>query len=174
MHETLLKAQKFVVERRRYTTPNGTALDREIIVHPGAVIVLPLLTDSDIVMIHNYRYAIERELLELPAGTLDPDEGPATCAARELEEETGYRARRIEPMGEFYTTPGIANELMRCFVAYDLQQTQQRLDSGERIRTEVVPMSRAITMISDGTIVDAKTIALLLRYHLGHPHGRAG
>ncbi len=141
-------------------------MTREIVVHPGAVVVLPVLTDTDIVMIRNYRYAIERELIELPAGTLEPGEDPAACAARELEEETGYRAGRIEPLGEFYTTPGITDELMRCFVAHDLRKTSQRLDTGERIRPEVVPFEQAIDWIRRGTIVDGKTIAVLLRYHL--------
>ncbi|HOW19573.1 MAG TPA: NUDIX hydrolase [Phycisphaerae bacterium] len=141
-------------------------MTREIVVHPGAVVVLPVLTDTDIVMIRNYRYAIERELIELPAGTLEPGEDPAACAARELEEETGYRAGRIEPLGEFYTTPGITDELMRCFVAHDLRKTSQRLDTGERIRPEVVPFEQAIDWIRQGTIVDGKTIAVLLRYHL--------
>jgi len=166
MHETLLKARKFVVERREYTAPGGGPLTREIIVHPGAVIVLPLLTDTEIVMIHNYRYSVEREMLELPAGTLDPDESPAACAARELEEETGYRPGRLEPMGEFYTSPGITNELMRCFVAHDLQKTQQNLDRGERIRTEIVPLVRAVELVREGAIVDGKTVATLLRYDL--------
>lgn len=141
-------------------------MTREIVVHPGAVVVLPVLTDTDIVMIRNYRYAIERELIELPAGTLEPGEDPAACAARELEEETGYQAGRIEPLGEFYTTPGITDELMRCFVAHDLRKTSQRLDTGERIRPEVVPFEQAIDWIRRGTIVDGKTIAVLLRYHL--------
>ena len=166
MHQTLLRARKFTVERRQYAAPDGSPLTREIIVHPGAVIVLPLLTDSEIVMIHNYRYTIERELLELPAGTLDAGEEPPACAMRELEEETGYRPGRLELMGEFYTTPGITNELMRCFVAYDLQPARQRLDAGERIRTEIVPLARAVEMVRNGTIVDGKTIATLLRYYL--------
>jgi ADP-ribose diphosphatase len=166
MSEILLITRKFAVHRRKYSMPGRPAVTREIVVHPGAVIVLPMLTDTSIVMIHNYRYAIERELLELPAGTLEPGEDPAACAARELEEETGYRANRLEILGEFYTSPGITNELMRCFVAHDLKETSQRLDSGERIRPEVVPLTQAIDWIHQGRIVDGKTIALLLRYHL--------
>lgn len=166
MSDILLTTRKFAVHRRTYSTPGRAAVTREIVVHPGAVVVLPVLTDTDIVMIRNYRYAIERELIELPAGTLEPGEDPAACAARELEEETGYQAGRIEPLGEFYTTPGITDELMRCFVAHDLRKTSQRLDTGERIRPEVVPFEQAIDWIRRGTIVDGKTIAVLLRYHL--------
>ncbi len=166
MPEILLRARKFLVERREYAVPGRPPIIREIVVHPGAVLVLPLLTATEVVLIHNYRYAVDRELLELPAGTLDPGEDPAACAARELEEETGYRAGRLEPMGEFYTTPGFTDERMWCFVAHELKRTAQCLDAGERIRPEVVPLTRAIEWIRDGRIVDGKTIALLLRYHL--------
>lgn len=166
MSEILLTTRKFAVHRRQYAVPGRAAVTREIVVHPGSVIVLPALTDTNIVMIHNYRYAIERELLELPAGTLEPGEGPAVCAARELEEEAGYRTGRIEPMGQFYTSPGITNELMWCFVAHDLEPTPQRLEGGEQIRPEVVPLAQAINWIREGRIVDAKTIAVLLRYEL--------
>lgn len=164
--EILLKTRKFNVERRRFSVAGRRSVTREIVVHPGAVIILPLLTDEDIIVIHNYRYAVERELVELPAGTLEPGEAPAACAARELEEETGYRAGRIEPFGEFFTTPGITNERMYCFIAHDLEQTQQALDDTEQIRPEAVPLARAIGWIRDGRIVDGKTIAVLLRYEL--------
>lgn len=165
MAEVLLRSSKFRIERRRYPAPRG-AVTRDIVVHPGAVLVLPLLTDDEIVMIHNYRYAVEQELLELPAGTIDPGETPAACAARELEEETGYRAGRLEPVMDFYTSPGITDERMHCYAARDLVRTAQKLAEGERIRTEIVPLSRAIDWIRAGRIRDGKTIALLLRYDL--------
>jgi ADP-ribose pyrophosphatase len=166
MPEILLTTRKFAVHRREYPMPGRPPVTREIVVHPGAVIVLPVLTDTTIVMIHNYRYTVEQELLELPAGTLEAHEAPAVCAARELEEETGYRAGRVEPMGQFYTSPGVMDELMRCYVAHDLQRTSQRLEGDERIRPDVVPLTQAIDWIRQGRIVDGKTIAVLLRYYL--------
>lgn len=164
MSDILLKSQKFAVERRVFEVPGRAPVTRDIIVHPGAVAILPVLSETDIVVIHNYRYTVGRELIELPAGTLEPPEPPAECAARELEEETGYVAGRIEPLGVFYTTPGITDELMHCFVACDLRKTQQRLEGGERIRTEIVSLSTALDWIRQGRIVDSKSVALLLRY----------
>lgn len=170
MSEVLLNARKFTVERRHYALPGRDPVSREIVVHPGAVLILPLLDDDRIVMIHNYRYAVERELLELPAGTIERGEPPETCAARELEEETGYRAASIESIGRFYTTPGFTDELMWCYVARGLTRTQQDLDAGENIRPEIVRWADAIEWVRDGTIVDGKTIAALLHYHT---YGRA-
>lgn len=164
MDEILCRASRFVVERRRYDVPGRSPVTREIVVHPGAVTILPVLTDTDIVMIHNYRCSVGRELLELPAGTLEPGEAPVVCAARELEEEAGYCAGRLDPMGEFYTSPGITDERMWCFVARDLRPVPQRLDSGEQIRPEVVAFARAVEWIREGRIVDGKTIAVLLRW----------
>lgn len=164
MSEVLLTSQKFVVERREFIVPGRGAITREIVTHPGAVIILPVLDDKHIVMIHNYRYTVGAELTELPAGTLEPPEKPIVCAKRELEEETGYVAGRIEPMGTFYTTPGFTNELMYCFVAHDLTKMQQKLVDGEQIRVEVVTMNQAVDWIRKGKIVDGKTIATLMRY----------
>ena len=166
--ETLLTTSRFSVIRRHDTTPDGRAFHRDIVVHPGAVVILPLLdADSDaprVVMIHNYRHAIQRELLELPAGTLEPGEPPPACAARELIEETGYRAARIEPFTQFYASPGILTELMHIFVATDLTPAEAQPDPGERIRVEVLGLEDAYARLHDGAIVDSKTIATLLLY----------
>jgi ADP-ribose pyrophosphatase len=156
----------FSVERRIYPGPGGGTLVRDVVVHPGAVTVLPLLDDGSLVMIHNFRHAVGRELLELPAGTLEPDESPTECAARELEEETGYRAGRIEPLCEFFTTPGITNERMLAFVASDLTKTSQDLQGGEQIRVEVMDQARVRKMLQAGQIEDGKTIAVLSTYFL--------
>jgi len=139
---------------------------RDIVIHPGAVTVLPILQDGSIVMIHNFRHAVDRELLELPAGTLEPGEDPAACAIRELEEETGYVAGEVQPFCEFYTTPGITNEHMRVFLASGLIHRKQRLDDGEQIRVEVFRAEQARQMLIDGRIQDGKTLAILGRYFL--------
>lgn len=166
MHETLLQTRIFDVQRRTYAAPDGHAVVRDIVVHPGAVAIIPRLEDGSLVMIHNYRHPVEQELLELPAGTLEPPEEPIQAAARELEEETGYVAGEMEPFMEFFTTPGICTELMRCFIARNLTKTQQRLSPTEQIRVEVVPAERARQAICDGSIRDGKTIAALGAYFL--------
>jgi ADP-ribose pyrophosphatase len=107
-------------------------------VHPGAVVVLPLLDADTIVMIRNFRPSVGATLLELPAGTLEADEPAEACAGRELIEETGYRAGRIEPLVDFYTSPGVLSERMFAFVARELSHVGQQLDEGEEI--EVWPV----------------------------------
>jgi ADP-ribose pyrophosphatase len=165
MSDLLLQATKFRVERRRYEIPGKGMVDRELVVHPGAVCILPIERDQTVIMIRNYRFAAGSELLELPAGTLEPGEEPAVCAARELEEETGYRAERIEPLTEFYTTPGFTDEYMYCFVATGLTETQQNLDDGEQIQVAKTSLDDALTACLDGRIRDAKTIAALQLFY---------
>ncbi len=165
MDEVLLKAEKFQVKRREYDVPGRGLVRRELVVHPGAVTILPLLDPRTVVMIRNYRFSVGAELLELPAGTLEPPELPIDCAARELQEETGYRADRFEPLCEFYTTPGFTNEHMHVFVATGLTRMEQQLDATEQIRVETMPLTDALAATIDGRIVDGKTIASLQVYH---------
>ncbi len=165
MSQTLLTAKKFTVERREYVIPGVGVVHRELVVHPGAVLILPLLTPDKVVMIHNYRFSVGSELLELPAGTLEPPEDPLDCARRELEEETGYVGGRIEPLGRFYTSPGLTNELMYAFLASELKATAPRPEATEQIRVTTLPLADALAATSDGRIVDGKTIAALHLYH---------
>jgi ADP-ribose pyrophosphatase len=139
---------------------------REVIVHPGSVVILPLLDDGRIVMIQNTRFTVERTLWELPAGTRDPNEPVRDCAARELEEETGYRAAELAPLLEFYPAPGVSNERMHAFVATGLTPSQQALDATEQI--EVFPLTReeVMRMMRAGEIEDAKSLAVLLHYQV--------
>ena len=165
MNEVLLKAAKFQVKRLEYDVPGRGVVRRELVVHPGAVTILPLLDPDTLVMIRNYRFSVGAELLELPAGTLEPPEPPMACAARELEEETGYRAANFEPLCEFYTTPGFTNEHMHVFVATGLTPAKQRLEATEQIRVEIMPLADALAATTDGRIIDGKTIASLQVYH---------
>jgi ADP-ribose pyrophosphatase len=141
---------------------SGKRIRREVIVHPGAVVVLPLLDADTVVLIKQRRYAIDRELLELPAGTLEKGEPPMNCAGRELLEETGYLAGRIQALGNFFSSPGILTEKMYAYVAYDLERKQQKLDDGEEIELLKVGFTEAVAMIRTGEIADAKSIATLL------------
>ena len=159
---------------------------REVCLHRGAVIVLPLLESSPepkIVMIRNHRHSVCDTLLELPAGTLeykdvpgtagirarpgDPTEDPGACGARELTEETGYRAEKIRAIGWFYTSPGILTEKMYAFVATGLTAGTQALEENEEIQTEVLSRSEILRLIGENVIVDAKSIATLLKYFVG-------
>jgi ADP-ribose pyrophosphatase len=167
MQRKLLSTPLFTVEHRTYLRPGETPIARDVVVHPGAVVILPILDDRHIVMIRNYRYTVQRELWELPAGTMEPDEEPIATARRELEEETGYRAGRMSPMMEFYTSPGILTERIHAFVARDLTVVGQKLQGGERILVETVEIGDLRGRLIRGELVDGKTIAVLGRYFLG-------
>ena len=164
MQKRLLSTPVFTVEHREYVRAGQAPVARYVVVHPGAVVILPILDDGRIVMIRNFRYTVEQELWELPAGTLEPGERPLETALRELEEEAGYRAETMTPLTEFYTSPGICTERMHAFVATDLEWVGQRLQGSERIIVEVVEVSTARRMLLEGELVDGKTIAVLGTY----------
>jgi ADP-ribose pyrophosphatase len=145
-------------------TPGKPPQQRELIVHPGAVVVLPML-DDQVVMIRNQRWAVNQELWELPAGTLEPPEPPDACASRELIEETGYKAGHIEPLAEFYSSPGFCSELLHTFLATDLTHVGQQLEETEKITVELLPFDRVLEMVKSNQIRDGKTMAALLYYH---------
>ena len=146
----------------------GKRHKREVVVHPGAVVILAIRQDGNVLLIRNRRYAVGQTLLELPAGTLEKNEDPMNCAGRELLEETGYLAGRLERLGFFYTSPGILSEKMYAFAAYDLQEQTAALEEGEEIELEPTPLDEAVAMASDGRIQDGKTIAALLMYDRRH------
>jgi ADP-ribose pyrophosphatase len=144
--------------------PAGGTVDREVVRHPGGAVILPLLDDGRIVLIRNHRVSIEETLWELPAGTRGPGEDLAEVAGRELEEETGFRAARIEPFGWFFTTPGFTDERIDAYLAEGLVPGPQRLEDGESIQVVPLPLDEVLRMIDDGRIRDAKTIAVVLRW----------
>ncbi|GBD37323.1 ADP-ribose pyrophosphatase [bacterium HR36] len=146
------------------TLPNGQQEVREIVLHRGAAVMLPFLDHQRVVLVWNYRYPIGQRLLELPAGTLDPGESPERCAARELEEEIGYRPGKLLQLAQFYPSPGVLSECMHLFLAEDLQPTQQKLDPGEDIELEILPFEEALARVLRGEIRDGKTMIGLLFY----------
>ena len=166
MRKRLLSTPMFTVEHRVHERPNGGPVTRDVVVHPGAVVILPILDDGRIVMIRNYRYTVEEELWELPAGTRETGETAIETARRELEEETGYRAESITPLMEFYTSPGILTERMYAFTATDLTPVGQNLQGTERIVCEVLEAAAVRRMLLDGKLSDGKTIAVLGLYFL--------
>jgi ADP-ribose pyrophosphatase len=158
----LLETRRFTVVRRRQPLAEGGERPREVVLHPGSVVVVPLVSSDAVCLVDVVRTAVGTTLLELPAGTLDREESLAAAAARELEEETGYRAGRIEPAGSFWMSPGILRERMHLFVAEGLTPGPQALEPGELITTRVVAWADAVAMCLDGRIEDAKTIAGIL------------
>jgi len=150
--------------RVRLEMPDGHVVQRDLIRYPGAVVILPVLADGSIVLIRNYRFAVGQTLYELPAGCLEEGEEPKACAARELGEETGYTAGRIEKLAAFYTGPGTSDEIMHAFLAVDLTDGEQHLERYEEITVEVHPESQVRKMIADGRVIDAKTLACLALY----------
>ena len=162
--EILLKTAKFRVVRKKETLPDGSVHTREIVEHPGAVAIVPMLDEHHVCLIQNVRVAVGQQLIELPAGTLEPNEDPRDTAIRELAEETGYRAETMTPLCEFFMSPGILQERMHLFVATGLTLGEPALETGEQIKTVVVSWSEAMRMAVDGRIHDAKTLVGLLYY----------
>ncbi|HJN15113.1 MAG TPA: NUDIX hydrolase [Armatimonadota bacterium] len=141
---------------------DGTEVTRDVIVHPGAVGIVPVLPDGSVILIRQWRHAPATELLEIPAGTLEPGEPPIETARRELIEETGYEAGSMEPVTSFYTTPGFTDEVLHVFIARDLKAVPMDLDDGEIIEPITVGRAEAMAMCRDGRIQDAKTMIGLL------------
>jgi ADP-ribose pyrophosphatase len=158
----LLETRRFRVEQVDEPCADGSLRPREIVIHPGSVVVVPLVSPTDVCLVEVERVAVGRALLELPAGTLDRPEPPAAAAARELAEETGYRAGCLEAVGGYWMSPGILHERMHLFVATELTPGPQALEPGERIIPRRVAWSEAVAMCLDGRIEDAKTIAGIL------------
>lgn len=141
---------------------NGNTALREVVEHPGAVGIVALKDNGDIVMVKQYRKAADQMLLELPAGKLEQGEDPADCAARELTEETGYVAANLRYLVSFYTSPGFSNEVMHMFLATGLSQGENDPDDDEMVETVEISRDRAVDMILKGEIKDGKTIAGIL------------
>ena len=139
-----------------------TTYIREVVHHRGSAVILPAFDDGTIALVRQYRHPAARYLLELPAGTLDDKEPPEAGAARELEEELGLVAGRLEKLCEFFISPGFCEEKMWLYLATDLTETVQRLEDDEMIEVVRLPIERALQMITEGEIEDAKTIIGLM------------
>ncbi|MEO8436200.1 MAG: NUDIX hydrolase [Pyrinomonadaceae bacterium] len=135
---------------------------REVVRHPGSAAILPVFEDGTVALVRQYRHPAVRYLLEVCAGTLDERERPEEAAARELEEELGLVAGKMELLSEFFVSPGYCEEKMWLYLATDLTETAQRLEEDEAVEVVRMPLSRALEMISDGEIEDAKTIIGLM------------
>ena len=144
--------------------PNGRRTTLELIRHPGAAVVVPVLESGEVLLVRQYRHAAGGSwLLEVPAGTLNPGEAPAACAERECAEEAGYRPRRLEPLGYLWTTPGFTDEKIWIFLGLDLEPAPQQLDDDENLSVERLPLRDALRLALGGGIDDGKSIAALVR-----------
>ena len=143
---------------------DGAEWTCELIVHPGAAAIVPVLPDGRLLLLHQFRHATGGTIWEFPAGTLDANEAPADCAARELIEETGYAAGTMTPLGEFYTAPGFCTERMFLFLATDLTPAAQNLDEDERLEVHPLSPEEVAAMVADGRIADAKSLVGWYRY----------
>ena len=147
--------------------PDGSEAIREIVRHPGAVCVIPVTKDMDVVTVKQYRYAFEQIMLEIPAGKLEPGENPLEAVKRELEEESGVVAKKIEYLGEIFTTVAIFDEKIHLYLATELEFKNAHPDADEFLEVETIPLSELYNMVMDGDIKDAKTqIAILKAYNI--------
>jgi ADP-ribose pyrophosphatase len=161
--ELVFKGNHIQVRVDRVRDPDGRVWAKEIVVHPGAVCVVALLDDGNVVLVRQYRHATGQELLEICAGGLNAGEDPREAAIRELEEETGFRAAKMVERARFWTTPGFTTEFMYLYEATELVKTQINPDEDETIEVEIVTPQEALLMIDDGRIQDAKSILGLQR-----------
>jgi ADP-ribose pyrophosphatase len=158
----IYRGLKIDLELRRVPLRDGTTAEREVVLHRGAVALVPMVDPDHVCLVRNHRYAVDRTLLEVPAGTIDPGEDPDQTAGRELLEETGYQAGRLRRIREWYVSPGVMNERMYLYLCEDLRPgpTEHQLD--EQLQVVVLPWEEAVALAEDGQIEDAKTLLALM------------
>ncbi len=159
----IIYSGKVVKLRIDYLKDGGKKI-REVVEHPGAVAVLPILSGDRVLLVRQYRYPIDEWILEVPAGTLKNGESPEKCALRELEEETGYRAGILKKMLTIYPCPGYSTESIHIFVAYQLEKTVQRLEEDEELTVVEMSVDEAIRELLNNDVADSKTLLALLYY----------
>ncbi|MCU6710109.1 NUDIX hydrolase [Paenibacillus sp. J5C_2022] len=145
--------------------PDGKSAKRELVKHPGAAAVMALL-DGKLLVVEQFRKPLERNQIEIPAGKLDADEDPMEAAARELEEETGYRAKSLKLLSAFYTSPGFADEKLYLYVATELEAGEANPDEDEDLLVEAITLEQAESYMAEGRISDAKTILSVYAWKL--------
>lgn len=162
--ETIYEGRLFKVIKEKVRIHNGKEKPREIVVHPGAVALVVVDNDGKLILVNQYRHAAGKVLLEIPAGTREPNEDPEVCAVRETQEETGYRPRKVERLGGFYSAPGFCTEFLHCYLLTDLEEAREPGDEDENIEVERLTLDEAIAAIWSGRISDAKSICGILMY----------
>lgn len=160
--ETLLQGRALKVRQDTLRTPDDRETKFEIVEHGGSVVLFPIDEDGNLLFVRQYRTAVGKDLLELPAGTRHEGEPFEDCAAREIREETGMEAGRLQKLGEFYLVPGYSTELMAAFLATELRENPLDADEDEFLDVEKIPLRQAIGMAERGEIQDGKSLAALL------------
>jgi ADP-ribose pyrophosphatase len=161
--ETIYEGRVFTIIRDEVEHVSGYTSVREVVRHNGGAVVVALFDDGDVLLVRQFRYPMQRKIFELPAGKLQAGEDPEACAARELEEETGWRAGKLEHLTSLMSTPGFCNEVLHVYLATGLAPGEQQLEEGEEnLEIHRVPLARAINMCQIGEIADGKTIAGLM------------
>lgn len=153
----------------RVVLPNGRETTREVVDHPDCVAIVAVDAENNVILVRQFRYALARELLEIPAGVIEPGEEPVQSAFRELEEETGYTAAKMERLGGFYSSPGCITEFLHLFIATELEPGHKAVQEDEIIEVVPVHLEQVQNLITSGELRDAKSIAglLALPLHLG-------
>lgn len=160
--EQIVDGALLKVYRDRAELPDGTVSVREWIDHPGAAAIVPLFDDGRTLLVRQFRYSPRRIFLEVPAGKVDQNgESPEDVASRELEEETGWRAHRLTPIGSTYPCIGYSNEIIHFYLARDLERGRRDLEDGEFMEVEIMPFDEAVAMARRGEILDMKTLTAL-------------
>ena len=158
----IYSSSKFDVEINNFSLPNGKVVEKAYVKHRGSVVIAPFLDKETIILIKQYRPIIGKWLIELPAGTIEEGESTDSTALRELEEEVGYKAGKIQKILSFYVSPGVTTEVMHLYIATRLEKTSQKLEEYEVIEPFQVKLSDAIKMVEEGKIEDGKTMLSLL------------
>lgn len=156
---TIHRGRVFSLVTENVTLNTGVTTDIEYIQHPGATAIIPMLDRTQVILIKQYRHALGRDIWEIPAGTLDPQESVTTCAQRELIEETGYSADRWHNLGTITPVPGYSDERIHVYLAGGLKPAERNLDEDEIINVHEIEFEEALHMIRRGDIQDAKSIA---------------
>lgn len=160
--EIVYPGRAFTIRRDTLRLPDGRESRFDIVEHVGSVIILPLDADGNLLFVRQYRHAAGLDLLELPAGTLDEGEAPEACARREIREETGMAAGKLELLGGFYLAPGYSTEYMHVYLATGLYDNPLEADADEFLSVERVPLADVMAMCDRGEIPDAKTLAAFI------------
>lgn len=166
--EILHKGRAFDLQRVRLRLPDGRETNYDIVDHRGAVVVIPIDEEGNILFVRQYRVGAVQELLEMPAGMLEKGEAPETTAAREIREETGMKSGQLQKIGQFFLTPGYSTEILHIFTARELSYDPLEADDDEFLKVVKIPYTQALEMARSGEIRDGKTLACLLLLQLNN------
>ena len=159
--EIVYPGRAFTIRRDQVRLPDGRTARLDIVEHHGSVVLIPIDDEGNLLFVRQYRHAAAQDMLELPAGTLNEGELPLDCAARELREETGQAARKLDALGGFFLAPGYSTEYMYVFLARDLYHAPLEADADEFLQVESVPLAQALQMAENGRLPDSKSLAAL-------------